>query len=62
MPAPDPARLLALLYAGPGSAVCRLADGHLEVRPASRLEGTVVLTQDELLSGGDLGALFDLVA
>lgn len=56
MPAsPDAARMLSLLYAGPGSALCRLADGRLEVRPAHRWEGELVLTQDQLLDAGPPG-------
>lgn len=56
----DASRLLALLYAGPGSAVCRRADGRLEVVPEYRA-ADVVLTQDELLAEG-VDALLDLVA
>ncbi|WP_435108858.1 hypothetical protein [Nocardiopsis synnemataformans] len=54
------ARLLSLLYAGPGSAVCRL-DGHLVVRGAGLHEGEVLLTQEEFLDRG-LAALFELIA
>lgn len=54
--------LLALLYAGPGSAVVRGQDGRLEVRPAARAgDGDVVLTQDEVLAEG-VGRLLELVA
>ncbi|MFE7461765.1 hypothetical protein ACWFMI_23035 [Nocardiopsis terrae] len=63
MSSPDAARLLPLLYAGVGSAVCRLPDGRLEVRTAGRLEGTTVLTQEQALNGHHgLDTLFALVA
>ncbi|MBB4931885.1 hypothetical protein F4561_002705 [Lipingzhangella halophila] len=52
--------MLALLYAGPGSAVCRRPDGGLEVVPEYRATAPV-LTQDELLEEG-VEALLDLVA
>lgn len=55
-----PELLLALLYAGPGSAVVRVGE-RLEVRPASRADGEVVLTQDEVLAEG-VGRLLELVA
>lgn len=57
------AHLLALLYAGPGSAVVRASDGRLEVRPASRVRdgGTVELTHEEMLERG-VDALLELVA
>lgn len=50
--------VLALLYAGPGAAICRGADGMLVVEPPHRAEH-VVLTQDEVLEVG-VEALLDL--
>ncbi len=47
----DVSTVLALLYAGPGAAICRGADGALEVAPQHRAED-VVLTQDEVLQEG----------
>ncbi len=47
----DASMVLALLYAGPGAAICRRVDGALEVAPQHRAEG-VVLTQDEVLEAG----------
>lgn len=53
-------RVMSLLYAGPGSAVCRTPEGRLVVCAPG--EGAVVvLTQEELLERG-VGALLDLVA
>lgn len=52
LPADDVSRLLSLLYAGPGSAVCRMGDGHLEVVPADQSRGDVLLTKEELLERG----------
>lgn len=56
----DVSRLLALLYAGPGAAVCRRPDGTLEVVPEHRAT-EVVLTQERLLAEG-VEALLELVA
>lgn len=57
----DAAVLLSLLYAGPGSAVCRDGDGRLVVRTPPLPDDGVVLTQEELLERG-MDALLDLVA
>lgn len=65
MPFSDRLPLLALLYAGPGSAIVRTPVGGLEVAPGGQSRdrgcGEVVLTQEQLLRDG-VGALLDLVA